>query len=181
MKQIESEIKDIFRDIFENINEGIYLHDLDGNFIDINTHFINNIGYSKNEMKTKNVRDLIPEQYKSKFDDYLKRIKVNGYEKGLFKVVTKHGSTHAVEYSNSLVTGKDLGSILRLADFGQHPLAAHFGSDEVGVLAPEIDHGYGIVLHEWIPGIWQGQTVCPLSSKEPGNTQVRSLAIGQQK
>jgi len=37
MMLIESEQK--FRDIFENINEYIYLHDLDGNFIDTNSHF----------------------------------------------------------------------------------------------------------------------------------------------
>jgi len=101
----ESERK--YRDIFENINEGVYLHDLDGNFIDINTHFAKNIGYTKNEIKTKNARNLMPEKYKHEFDEYLKRIKINGYEKGVFQVTPKYGGTHLVEYINSLVQGED--------------------------------------------------------------------------
>jgi len=101
----ESEQK--FRDIFENINEYIYRHDLNGNFIDTNSHFRNNMGYSKSDFKTKNVRDLVPEQFKLEFDEYLKRIKVNGYDKGLLNVVTKNGHTRVVEYTNSLIQGKD--------------------------------------------------------------------------
>jgi PAS domain S-box-containing protein len=110
MKKIEineSGSSDIYRDIFENINEYIYLHDLDGNYIDVNSHFSKNVGYSNNELKTKNVKDLIPEQYKPEFDEYLKRIKVNGIEKGLLNVLTKDGHTRVVHYSNSLVQGKD--------------------------------------------------------------------------
>lgn len=101
----ESEQK--FRDIFENINEYIYLHDLDGNFIDTNSHFEKHMGYSKTELKNINLRDLVPEQYRLEFDEYLKRIKVNGYEKGLLNVVAKNGRTRVVEYTNSLIRGKD--------------------------------------------------------------------------
>ncbi len=106
----EAELKESeqrFRDIFENINEGIYLHDLEGNFIEVNTYFIQNMGYSKSELLAKNVRDLIPEQYKPEFDNYLRRIKTDGYEKGLFKIETKYGTLHTVEYTNSLVQGPD--------------------------------------------------------------------------
>ena len=35
-------------------------------------------------LKTKNVKDLISEQFKPEFDKYLKRIKANGYEKGWY-------------------------------------------------------------------------------------------------
>lgn len=101
----ESEQK--YRDIFENINEGIYLHDMEGYFIDINPYFIKNIGYSKQELLTKNVKDLIPEQQRHEFNDYLERIKVKGFEKGLLKAVNKQGQTHIVEYTNSLVRGEN--------------------------------------------------------------------------
>jgi len=107
MKKNKGEIKNIFRDIFENINEYIYLHDLNGNYIDANPHFCKNMGYSKSELIAKNVKDLIPEKYKPEFDEYLKRIKVNGVEKGLLNVVTKDGHTRVVHYTNSLVQGKD--------------------------------------------------------------------------
>jgi len=65
------------------------------------------MGYSKSELKTKNIRDLIPEGFRLGFDEYLKRIKVNGFEKGLLNVVTKNGNTKVVHYTNSLIQGKD--------------------------------------------------------------------------
>lgn len=107
MKNIKGENKNIFRDIFENINEYLYLHDLTGRYIDVNPHFCKNMGYSKSELKTKNVKDLIPEKYKPEFDEYLKRIKASGAEKGLLNVVTKDGHTRVVHYTNSLVQGEN--------------------------------------------------------------------------
>lgn len=107
MKKTGNEIKDIFRDIFENINEYIYIHDMKGTFIDVNPHFCKNMGYSKSELITKNIKDLIPEKYQPEFDEYLNRIKINDVEKGLLNVVTKDGRTRVVHYTNSLVPGKD--------------------------------------------------------------------------
>lgn len=95
-----------FRDIFENIDEYIYLTDMEGNYIDINPHFIKNMGYSRSEILTKNVRDLMPEKYKPEFSKYLKRIKAAGFDKGLLNIITKDGHTRVVHYTNSLVKGK---------------------------------------------------------------------------
>jgi len=102
-KREESEKK--YRDIFENINEYIYLHDIDGYFVDTNTHFRNNIGYSKSELHNRSIKDMIPEKYKLEFDEYLKRIKGSGYEKGLLRIESKNGRELLVEYKNSLVEG----------------------------------------------------------------------------
>lgn len=102
-KRVESEKK--YRDIFENINEYIYLHDMNGYFVDTNSHFRNNIGFSQGELKKISLREMIPEKYKPEFDEYLKRIKVSGYEKGLLRIVSKGGRELLVEYKNSLVQG----------------------------------------------------------------------------
>jgi hypothetical protein len=40
-----------------------------------------------------------------------------------------------------------------LADLGEHAVASHFGRNQVGVLAAEIDDGDGVVLHG--PRWWQ--------------------------
>jgi len=101
----ESERK--FRDIFENINEGIYLHDVDGNFTDINTHFLKDMGYSKNELLARNIRDVVSEEYRYEIDNYLARIKANGFDKGFYNVVNKQGQKHIIEYKGSLVQGED--------------------------------------------------------------------------
>lgn len=110
LKQSQKELKEReekYRDIFENINAGVYIHDLDGDFIDINKHFITNIGYSKSEIINKNIRDFIPENYKTEFDEYLKRIKISGYENGVFKIKPKNKDALLVEYVNSVIYGED--------------------------------------------------------------------------
>lgn len=110
LKQSQRELKEReqkFRDIFENINAYIYIHDLEGNYIETNSHFLNMMGYPENELKTRNIKDLMPDIYKPKFDEYLKRIKANGCDEGINKLLTKDGSTRVVEYTNSLIYGED--------------------------------------------------------------------------
>ncbi len=104
-KLIESERK--YRDIFENINEFIFTHDLDGNFIDTNFHFQKKEKYAKGELINQNIRDMMPEKYRYEFDKYLKRIKANGSDKGILSVVGKDGSKVVLEYTNSLIQGID--------------------------------------------------------------------------
>ena len=73
-----------------------------GTILDANLHFCKKLGYSKSELITKNVKELLPEEYNRQFDKYLERIKSKGYEKGMSNVVTKKGRTRVVEYKNSL-------------------------------------------------------------------------------
>jgi len=92
-----------YRDIFENVSDFIYIHDLEGNFTETNLAWKREYGFSKDDLANLNVRDLLPERYKHLFEDYLKRVKEHGKDEGLMKVVTKDGSERIVEYRNSLV------------------------------------------------------------------------------
>jgi len=97
----ESEQK--YRDIFENVSDFLYFHDLEGNFAETNLAFEREFGYGEEDLANLTVRDLIPERYKHQFGDYLRRVREKGTTEGLMTVVTKDGSERILEYRNSLV------------------------------------------------------------------------------
>ena len=101
MKLRESEEK--YRDIFENVSDFLYYHDLDGNLIETNLAWKTEYGFSEDDLAHLNIRDLISERYRNQFDDYLKRVKENGKDEGLMEAITKDGHERIVEYRNSLI------------------------------------------------------------------------------
>ena len=98
---LESEEK--YRNIFENVSDFLYFHDLEGNFIETNFAFKKEYGLDENTLTYPHLRDMMPEQYKPEFDDYLKRIQENGKDEGLLSVITKDGRELVIEYKSSLV------------------------------------------------------------------------------
>ena len=99
------ESQEKYCDIFQNVSDFLYFHDLEGNLIETNLAWKTEYGFSKDDLANSNVRDLIPERYKPQFEDYLKRVKEHGRDEGILSVMTKDGREHIVEYRNSLVYG----------------------------------------------------------------------------
>jgi len=97
----ESEEK--YRDIFKNVSDFLYFHDLQGYFLETNLAFKTEFGYSEKDLARMNVRDLMPDAYKDQFDDYLKSVAAEGKSEGLMHVLTKAGQERIVEYRNSVV------------------------------------------------------------------------------
>jgi two-component system NtrC family sensor kinase len=97
------ESEERYRDIFENVSDFLYFHDLEGHLIETNLAWKKEYGFTKDDFANLNLRDLLPDRYKHLVEDYLKRVKEHGKDEGLMKVVTKDGSERIVEYRNSLV------------------------------------------------------------------------------
>jgi PAS domain S-box-containing protein len=97
------ENKDRYRDIFENVSDLLYFHDLEGNFIETNPAWKKEYGFNDEDLANLNLRDLIPEGYKYQFEVYLKRVKENGKDQGFMRVMTKDGSESVLEYRSSLI------------------------------------------------------------------------------
>ena len=97
----ESERK--YRDIFENVTDLIYVHNLEGDFTETNLAWNKELGLTADDLAGLNVKDLMPEKYKDRFDDYLNRIKAKGKDQGLMSLVAKDGHEFIIEYRNSLV------------------------------------------------------------------------------
>ena len=103
MKEALQGSEERYRDIFENISDFLYFHDLEGYFTDVNLAFKKESGYGHEEMSTLNIMDLLPEAYKHMAKDYFKRVIENGRDEGLMRVMAKDGRELIVEYRNSLV------------------------------------------------------------------------------
>lgn len=105
-KKIEENLKASeakYRDIFENVSDFLYVHDLEGRFIETNLMFKDEMGYSRDYLKSTRIQDIMPERFKSLFKSYLDRILRDGKDKGSMVIVTKQGDHRTVEYRNSLI------------------------------------------------------------------------------
>lgn len=73
---IESETQ--FREIFENANDGIILHDTEGNIIDVNQAMYNRLGYTKKEMIEINLKELVTPEFGKKVNERMNQLEVEG-------------------------------------------------------------------------------------------------------
>jgi PAS domain S-box-containing protein len=94
-----------FRDLVENSREFICTHDLNGLILSANRAALEVLGYELSDLcGTKNYRDLLPPEVRDQFDDYLARIRRDGFASGLTLVQTKSGERRILEYHNTLRT-----------------------------------------------------------------------------
>ena len=99
----ESEEK--LHDIFENVPDALFTHDLDGTFIEVNKGFRKILGCREGASFPVglNLRDLVPEKYKPLAETYLADIIRHGRCEGFMSVVNLEGNHRVIEYRNSLI------------------------------------------------------------------------------
>ncbi|HTF81043.1 MAG TPA: PAS domain S-box protein, partial [Cytophagales bacterium] len=83
----------------ENTHDFIFIHDLDGKILGLNK-ILSDFAPTNN---VDNIRDILVPEVKNKFDEYLKRIVVDGTETGYMKVLNKQGQKRILKYHNKLV------------------------------------------------------------------------------
>lgn len=93
-----------YRDLFENLSDFVYFHDMNGNFIENNFAVATVQKYLQKDREFLNVRDLMPQEYRPQFEDYLARIKERGEDRGYLRILEKNGQALILEYNNRLVT-----------------------------------------------------------------------------
>ena len=94
-----------YRNLFENVSDFLYFHDLQGNFIEANLSLKKVFG--RKEVNNINLRDLMPEDVRPGFSQYLERIIKHKTDEGHLKLMTDDGRIVIVEYKNSLVCDAD--------------------------------------------------------------------------
>lgn len=97
----ESEAR--YRDIYENIYDSWYLHNMEGRFLEVNPAVERTAGYSEDELLGMNIRDLIPEQFQKEFEQYLRDLRKKGIAEGLIRIRTKSGEEKILDYRNWLI------------------------------------------------------------------------------
>lgn len=100
-KIAESEKK--YRNLFENGSDLLCIHDLDGNLLETNIAFKDEYGWRQEDLEGVNIRELMPERHKPKFDEYITRIITHGSDEGYLKAFTRSGQAVILEYRNRLI------------------------------------------------------------------------------
>ncbi|HMJ24822.1 MAG TPA: PAS domain S-box protein [Pyrinomonadaceae bacterium] len=99
------ESEEQYRDLVENSREFICTHDLNGVVLSANRASVEVLGYDPNDfLGRKNFRNLLVPEVRDQFDDYLARIRRDGFANGLTLVQTKSGERRILEYHNTLRT-----------------------------------------------------------------------------
>ncbi|MBO9153537.1 PAS domain S-box protein [Chitinophaga sp. GCM10012297] len=90
---------------FEHSQGLMSTHDLDGNFLSVNSAGAGLLGYAQEEMVLMNLRDIIPPSHHAAFDQYLAEIREKGRASGQMTILHHDGSRRIWMYSNFLEKG----------------------------------------------------------------------------
>jgi PAS domain S-box-containing protein len=98
------ESEDRYRDLVEHSHDLICTHDLDGTLLSVNEAPLRILGYSREELLNRPLRDFVPVEARPHCDAYLSQIRTNGFAKGLLPVRTKSGEVRFWDFNNTIRT-----------------------------------------------------------------------------
>ncbi len=104
---IESEKR--YREMIENLNEMVGIHDIDGRILSANKATTKSLGYSEKELLKMKIKEILHPKYKDQYETYINNIKEKGETKGLMSLITKNGENRIWEYHDSLAYDTDTG------------------------------------------------------------------------
>ena len=97
------ESEDRYRTIFDNANDGIILHDLQGKILDVNRNMYQRLGYTKKELLKMTLNDLVTPEFEEKIKERVKKLKDEGIAVFESADRRKDGTYMHVEVSARLV------------------------------------------------------------------------------
>ncbi len=111
--------KDQLRYIIDNLPQYLWLHDLEGTITDINRSWYKAEGFPDPKFRIgAKIKEIMPEQYRDIFNDYLQHILTNEKASGLLSILTEQGEERVYEY-NSILLYDDTGAPFAVAGFGK--------------------------------------------------------------
>ncbi len=93
----------LINEIYSSTNDVFFFHDLGGNMKDVNAAGLRETGYTLDQWRRLNIRDMVPEHLQHECDRYLERIRKNETDRGYMKIRTPAGAHMLLEYNNSLI------------------------------------------------------------------------------
>ena len=110
---VTRESEDRYRDLVEHSTDLICTHDLEGRLLSVNELPAKLLGYSREELLNKPMRDFLVPDARAQFDQSLLDIQKHGFVKGLMVVLTKTGERRIWEYHNTLRTDGVTAPVVR--------------------------------------------------------------------
>ena len=105
--------EDRYRDLVENSRDLICTHDPNGILLSVNEAPLRILGYSREEMLNKPLRDFVVPEMRPHCDFYLAQIQREGSFKGTLRVLTKSGEVRLWEFDNTVRRNGVGGPIVR--------------------------------------------------------------------
>jgi len=91
-----------YRDLVEHSQDLICTHDENGILLSVNEPPLKILGYSRDELLNKPLRNFVTPEAQGMCDEYLRHVQTEGFARGLLPVLTKTGQVKLWEYNNSL-------------------------------------------------------------------------------
>ena len=116
-----------YREMIESANDAIFIIDSQFNYIDVNKKAVEIFGYSKEELVTMNIIDVIPPDQLSRSEIQFEKLKIHGsYRNFNGKMRTKDGKWLDVEINSSAIVkdGEVVGSRDIIRDVTERTRAA---------------------------------------------------------
>ncbi|MFO7864562.1 MAG: PAS domain S-box protein, partial [Salinivirgaceae bacterium] len=101
-----------YRNIVNNTKDALYIHDLDGNFIDCNQALLDLTGYTRGEIKKIAASDLLNSNEKTIFQNKMKQLPANKQGVVSMEMIAKSGTIIPVEINASLIEYKGKMAVL---------------------------------------------------------------------
>lgn len=102
-EQALAESEKRYRTLVESASDAIFILDLNGNFIDLNTVAYERLGYTRDEMLSKNVSEFDPPEFAARVPERIEQIKKNGRAVFESAHIRKDGSVMPVEINSRII------------------------------------------------------------------------------
>lgn len=105
-----------YRTLFEGIEDAVYVHDLDGQICDVNEVACQRMGYSRADLLTMNITDLLSPSNQEKYPSRLQQVIKQGSLTGLSSIhVTKNGDACHVDVNAKSISYQGRDAVLVVA------------------------------------------------------------------